>query len=309
MATAKKQSAKKPAVKKSAAKKSAAKKPAAKKPAAKKPAAKKPAAKKPVAKARPSTRPSASLRATGAAKKPAAKKPVVRKPVVRKPAAAKARPALVLVDRDRTRFLRDGEHFGVATIAVHDIATLHVPTGMIVTCDPFLVEGPALARKVAPGAYRVSLAVATFTGDKSKGDQRIAAATVRFRDGLPARWEVAAFDSTPHKQGGEPGYPVDAVTGCFIDAGAQAAIKAGPSAWPTPTDKALEKQLLTDNYTHAWGWASYQPDPASPGNCVAFSSGYGDGIYSSYWGLDASGAAVCLTTDFDVFTDEDWTAS
>ena len=29
----------------------------------------------------------------------------------------------------------------------------------------------------------------------------------RFRDGIPARWEVASFDSTPHKKGGEPGYP------------------------------------------------------------------------------------------------------
>ena len=47
----------------------------------------------------------------------------------------------------------------------------------------------------------------------------------------------------------------------------------------------------------------------SKANCVAFMSGYGDGIYSSYWGLDANGAPLCLTTDFEVFTDEDWSGS
>jgi hypothetical protein len=91
-----------------------------------------------------------------------------------------------------------------------------------------------------------------------------------------------------------------------MDATAQAAIKAEPSPWPTPSQKSLEQQLLTDHYVHTWGWAIYQPDPESTANCVAFMSGYGDGIYSSYWGLDASGAPVCLTTDFEVFTDEDW---
>ncbi len=215
----------------------------------------------------------------------------------------------MLVERDRSRFLHDGEHFGRATIALHAIGTLELPSGTIVTCDPFLVDGPALARTVAPGAYPVSLAVATFRGDKTKGDQRVAAATVHFRPGVPTSWEVASFEAAPRKKGGEPGYPVDAGTGCFMDAGAQAAIKSEPTYWPTPSYKALEKQLLTEHYTHTWGWAVYQPDPASRANCVAFMSGYGDGVYSSFWGLDDRGTPLCLTTDFDVFTDEDWTAA
>ena len=35
-------------------------------------------------------------------------------------------------------------------------------------------------------------------------------------------------------------------------------------------------------------------------NIAAFSSGFGDGSYSSYWGLDAEGAPVRLVTSFDV---------
>ncbi len=148
----------------------------------------------------------------------------------------------------------------------------------------------------------MTLAVATF-GD----DQRVAAATVRFHAGTPVRWEVAHLAGTPRKKGTDPGYPVDALTGSFMDTATQALIKAEPGGWPTPSYKALEKQLLTDNYRHSWGWASYHPDPSAHGNCVAFSSGWGDGVYSSYWGLDEAGEPLCLLTDFDVFTDEDWT--
>ncbi|MBZ0234730.1 MAG: DUF4241 domain-containing protein [Deltaproteobacteria bacterium] len=244
------------------------------------------------------------------AKKPAAKKKAA--PAKKRSASSatnrKKLPAYVSVERDRSRFLHDGEHFGATSLALHTIGHLETPSGTIVTCDPFIVDGPALARTVEPGSYPVSLAVATFDGEQHKGDQRVAAATVHFRPGVPARWEVATFDATPTRKGGEPGYPVDAGTGCFMDARAQEAIKAEPTIWPTPSQKALEQQLLTDHYTHTWSWAVYRPDPASRANCVAFMSGYGDGTYSSYWGLDETGAPVCLTTDFEVFTDEDWAA-
>lgn len=274
------------------------------------------------------------------AKKKPAKKPAPAKKKAAKPAAPKkkakktappkkkakktAAPKLPYIERDRSRFLHDGEHFGAASLTLHTIGHLELPSGTIVTCDPFIVDGPALARTVTPGSYPVSLAVATFDGEKSKGDQRVAAAIVHFRHGTPSRWEVATFHDTPSKppgslrsdrassdarSDGEPGYPVDAGTACFMDAGAQAAIKAEPTHWPTPSQKALEQQLLTDHYTHTWGWAVYQPDPASKANCVAFMSGYGDGIYSSYWGFDEQGALVCLTTDFEVFSDEDWTGN
>jgi hypothetical protein len=261
-------------------------------------AKKKPAAKK---KAAPATK---------KAKAPTTKKPA--KPVTKKakaPATKKpAKPALELVERDRARFLHDGEHFGSALIAIHEVGRLELPSGTIVTCDPFIVDGPPLARHVTPGSYPVSLSVASF-GTNGKADQRVAAATVHFRRGTPVRWEVARFSDPPRQEDEEPGYPVDVGTACFMDADAQAAIKAEPPIWPTPSQKSLEQQLLTDNYVHTWGWAVYRPDPASKANCVAFMSGYGDGVYSSYWGLDESGTPVCLTTDFEVFTDEDWSAT
>ncbi len=237
-------------------------------------------------------------------KKPVAKaKP--KKPV------AKKRAARVTV-RDRARLIRDGERFGAATIQLHALPELQVPSGQIVTCDPFLVDGPTLARPVAPGAYPVVLAVATFaTGpnDKDKGDQRVAAAFVRLGANPVTAWLAANFvGAKPARRGTEPAYGVDAGTGSFIDARAHHAIASEPPHWPTPSYVALERQLLTEHYTHTWGWAVYQPDPRAAGNCVAFMSGWGDGAYTSYWGLDARGEPAILLTDFEVFTDEDWAA-
>jgi hypothetical protein len=246
-----------------------------------------------------------------AAKKAAPKRAAPKKKKVaapKKAAPKKAKRAIVV--RDRARLARDGERFGAATIQLHNLPELHLPSGQIVTCDPFLVEGPTLARKVKPGAYPVVLAVATFpTGpnEHDKGDQRIASAFVRFRSSPVTAWVAADFlGAGPPPPGTEPAYGVDAGTGCFMDARAHKAIAAEPPHWPTPSYTALEHQLLTEHYTHTWGWAEYHPDAKSPANCVAFMSGWGDGAYTSYWGLDQRGQPAVLLTDFEVFTDEDW---
>jgi hypothetical protein len=48
-------------------------------------------------------------------------------------------------------------------------------------------------------------------------------------------------------------------------------------------------------YVHTWDWADFAVADA---NVMAFHSGYGDGVYPTYWGLDPSGAPACALTDF-----------
>ena len=49
----------------------------------------------------------------------------------------------------------------------------------------------------------------------------------------------------------------------------------------------------------AWTKASNTaPGENSPHGLVVFTSGWGDGVYPSYWGLDTSGIPVALVTDF-----------
>src|SRR4051812_37031399 len=47
-------------------------------------------------------------------------------------------------------------------------------------------------------------------------------------------------------------------------------------------------------------WAEMKVIPATGANRVVFTSGFGDGYYASYWGLDEQDAPVCTVTDFHV---------
>jgi hypothetical protein len=42
------------------------------------------------------------------------------------------------------------------------------------------------------------------------------------------------------------------------------------------------------------------PDATKPDNVAIFSSGWGDGVYTTYVGLDEHGEVVCLLTDFEI---------
>ena len=49
-------------------------------------------------------------------------------------------------------------------------------------------------------------------------------------------------------------------------------------------------------------WCEFTPSAKTPHlNLLIFSTGFGDGLYSSYWGLDKSGNRVCLLVDFQTF--------
>lgn len=292
------------------ASRSAAKvKPSAKKAATRAVPAKAKPRPKVVAKAKPAAK--AEPKAGSKAKPAANAKPA--NPVARPTRASgtRTKAAPVADARDRARLLRDGERFGPATVSLHPLPALHVPSGKIVTCDPFTAEGCTLAREVPAGTYPVTVAVATFPhspNGKDEGDQRVAAAFLRLGDGEVARWQPADPTDPPAapRDPAAPGYRIDALTGAFADARAFDAITREPPYWPTPSYAALEPQLLGEHFTPTWSWAAYQPEPGSPGNCVAFTSGWGPGTYRSYWGLDAAGTPAVLLTDFDVFSDAEW---
>ena len=59
-------------------------------------------------------------------------------------------------------------------------------------------------------------------------------------------------------------------------------------------------EALSRTYVPTWSWTNLILDEASGANVIAFSSGYGDGSYPSYWGYDLAGQRVALVTDFGV---------
>lgn len=101
------------------------------------------------------------------------------------------------------------------------------------------------------------------------------------------------------------GYPVDAGTGSFFDpaASAEAAmlLAANENAWQAWQEEgeALGETLI--------GRGSFVLDlPLGDVNAVMFHSGWGDGLYASWFGIDADGRPAQLITDFDVI---DWARS
>jgi Protein of unknown function (DUF4241) len=194
------------------------------------------------------------------------------------------------------------------TLHLQTLGELVVTSGHIVVCDPLVMRGtPPLADTVPLGRYPVVLSVAELPS----GDQRVACALLRLSDHLAVRWEMAVPQGkTPSslKPGHIFGYAVDAGTGCFMDADTSRALMARLIQMGVGYAES-EKLLNTLNRTSVptWSWANLIMDNATGANVIAFSSGWGDGVYPSYWGYDAASQRAALVTDFGVL-DESWLA-
>ena len=207
-------------------------------------------------------------------------------------------------------------------IEVTSIGELDVSTGAIVACDPLvsLSRAQPFTRRVAPGRYRVELALR---------DGDVLFATLVISDTPIARWVPALCPGEEPVDNRVPGYPVDAGTGCFVDAATAAAWARVTDAWESANVERVIASGVDPANADAWHAAMRERDaerpdllgrlhaagyhkgragvvvPVEGGNLAAFSSGAGDGVYSSYWALDAAGNAVALLTDFGLLGTDD----
>jgi hypothetical protein len=190
---------------------------------------------------------------------------------------------------------------GEAVMTIKPVGTLVMPTGRIVACDPLVSpEYEPFTLGVAPGRYPVLLSVAQLGTD-----QRVAYAMLRFAERDAARWEMALIPGQDVSQLAADhffGYPVDAGTGCFIDA------EAARVLLERLKDEEYSERLIEEmdkNYVPTWSWLDECLDAATGANLIAFSSGWGDGAYASYFGYDEDGKVVNLITDFGVLFEDD----
>jgi hypothetical protein len=185
---------------------------------------------------------------------------------------------------------------GALTFEVVRVGELEVPTGKIVACDPLVFpEEPPFTRTIRPGRHRVEIAIARVSPE----DERCAAARLVVRDVPVARWEPAALEGDQLAPGDLPGYGVDAGLGCFMDAGCrQTLLAALRDVNENYYDDVLARELDRKRFTV--DWTLHVPDASKPDNVAIFSSGWGDGIYTTYAGLDARDEVVCLVTDFQI---------
>lgn len=198
------------------------------------------------------------------------------------------------------------------TISTHQIGELVLTSGRIVACDPLIVPDTRyhLKKTVEPGRYPVIISIADF---QPIGDSRVACAMMRISDAPAVRWEVAFINEPDTNQTNDrTWYGVDAATGCFVDCDAAEVIEDLVSSKVVYPEKD-EFEMFCDrviaemeknsfgNYPLTAGWANMKVSDDTEANIIAFSSGWGDGGYSSFWGYDASGDLASLVTDFALF--------
>ena len=169
-------------------------------------------------------------------------------------------------------------------------------SGHLVASDAFIMDDEPFTLDEPAGRYPVSVLQAGF----ADGERRVAAALVRFADGDPVRWDLA------HVAGQDPaalgaseivGYSVDSGTGAFSSPEVVAQLKddASYAAYGKALLAAMPGKTVTDPLT-----AAIEVDAASGANVVAFASGFGDGAYPSYVGVDGNGAPAVVLTDFGI---------
>jgi hypothetical protein len=210
---------------------------------------------------------------------------------------------------DFARAFHDGERVDVGihqvTMRLRTLGELVLTSGKIVACDPFVFpDADPFTVAASAGRYPVIVSVAHF-GDGVEADQRVACAMLRLREAEPVRWEMATVpgqDPATLEEGYIFGYPVDAGTGCFMDAEAAQDL-AMDDVDGGHADTLLEEMDKTQVPT--WAWADLEVRAATGANVIAFSAGFGDGFYASYWGYDADDKPVCLVTDFGVLNEEE----
>lgn len=200
-----------------------------------------------------------------------------------------------------------GERFEELTVERRRVGRLVVTSNRLVVCDPFsLAFGfSALERKVPRGQFPVELSVAHVRKGKRKGQQVVAAMRVRFGKGEATGFRLADVpDTKPTRLLGArfSGYTVESGVGCVVDADqAQAVADACAEAFaqgeldPEP-NRDLRDELARPPADQR-GWGSANLDGVH-GSLIAFNTGWGDGVYPSYWGYDDERRLICLVTDF-----------
>lgn len=186
-----------------------------------------------------------------------------------------------------------------AVIHILPLGQIEFPSGKVCPKDTMMlgVEGE-LDRAVPTSAGIAEAAVAKF----SSGDERIAFLRVQFRPDPIERYILAIRKiGTEWHESYREAYPVDSGFGGFVDHAAQAEVNELLGA----EDRKLTKQLhveLERQSKPTWSCANLEIKAGL--RMLVVSSGFGDGGYRTFFGLNSKDEVVSLITDFNVVTSE-----
>lgn len=207
---------------------------------------------------------------------------------------------------------------------MHELVEIHVgdlnlPTGKIIAADPFFTyDQRPFKRTVLPDKYPVYIYVTEIDEEHF----RIAYAKIKFRSKDASKWVLAITDDITKEEMDELtddeffGFPVDSGLACFLDEETNAALNAKMDALQEKDPEAnYYDEVLADEFKayssknkfsrELGDWNDHRPDRESDNNVIMFASGWGDGYYPAYWGLDENGETIELVIDFLINDFED----
>ena len=171
------------------------------------------------------------------------------------------------------------------------IGQINISSGKIIATDPIALQhADPFLHEFPKGQYPVELAIA-----KMNNDERVAYVRIKFNQKKITNWKFALKNEQPDipiTSADLYGYGVDGGIGMFIDLeGRNYLNKLNiDDYWGSIfIDKFSEKHKKT------WSYINHK---YSKYNLVAFSSGYGDGYFGTYIGIDEEGEICQLLTDF-----------
>ncbi|WP_083267985.1 DUF4241 domain-containing protein [Lentzea guizhouensis] len=191
-------------------------------------------------------------------------------------------------------------------ISVREVGWLAMPTGRLVAADPFVLwpeDAEPFTATFEPGKYPVTVSLVSWLDRDGFPDvrqgYRVAAAKLTVRDEPAYVWEPALVPGehvAPMLPGQRFGYGVESSTGAFFD------LSAAPAVDRLAGDDLSGDCALIDALSAVGGGRgpANVTDVESGLNVVAFSTGWGDGVYPTWVGRNPSGDPVAFVTDFFV---------
>lgn len=170
---------------------------------------------------------------------------------------------------------------GVVAIEIVGVGDLVLTSDQLLVADLFWLGGdPAELEAIDLEGFTGRASVCLHLARYEPADERVAFVHVRLTDAPVVSWRQAG------------GFGVDGGTGGISST--EAVIAAGSGI------EGLGEQYLEELERHqanTWTWLNIELDPATGGNVIGFSTGFGDGGYPVVLGEDAAGRPASVVID------------
>lgn len=187
-------------------------------------------------------------------------------------------------------------------VTLEALGTLALPGGRLVAADPYVMADEPTPFTQTLGADEAEVVVArALIGE---GHERVAALILLVAGAPISDWVMATLPGQDTAAVGSDdffGYGVDAGTGSF--GGPEAMVVAGRvlGADAGMLEDPISEALFADGLGTRSAVIVAPEDGATP--IAACSSGWGDGLYSTWFGIDDNGGVSVVVTDFQLAGD------